>query len=237
MKPSIKNIQGHVEHWLFPAACVLCGKCGADGRDLCAACQLDLPYNTLACTRCALPLPVQSGALCGNCQQEAPAYDHALGLFHYAHPIDRLIQRFKFNAKLNLARLFGDLMVAQLAQQKRALPELIIPVPLHRSRLRTRGFNQALEIARPLAQSLGIPIDYQSCVRSRATAAQSLLPAKEKHANVKGAFAVVKPVRVRHIAIIDDVMTTGHTLEEVAKVLRKAGVERIDIWVVARASL
>jgi len=237
MKSYLKNIQRHVEHWLFPAACVLCGKAGADGRELCAACVPDLPYNTLACTRCALPLPVQSEVLCGNCQQGAPAYDHALGLFHYTHPVDQLIQRLKFNAKLNMARLFGELMATQLLQQKRVLPELIIPVPLHPSRLRTRGFNQALEIARPLAQRLGIPVDYQSCVRSRATAAQSLLPAREKHANVKGAFAVLKPVRARHIALIDDVMTTGHTLEEVAKVLRKAGVERIDVWVVARASL
>lgn len=237
MKLYLKNIPGNVEHWLFPAACVLCRKPGADGHELCTACLIDLPYNTLACTRCALPLPAPSEALCGNCQQKPPAYDHALSLFHYAHPVDQLIQRLKFNAKLNMARLFGELMAGQLLRQKRMLPELIIPVPLHRARLRTRGFNQALEIARPLAQRLGIPIDYQHCVRSRATAVQSLLPAKEKHANVKGAFSVAKPVRARHIALIDDVMTTGHTLEEVARVLRKAGVERIDVWVVARASL
>lgn len=237
LKPYLQTLQGHLEHWLFPAACVLCGKPGEDGRELCADCLNDLPYNSVACPRCALSLPVQAAAgnLCGRCQQNPPAYDRAFSLFQYTHPASKLILRLKFNAKLNMARLLGELMAAHLQQQAQTLPQLIIPVPLHRSRLRGRGFNQALELARPVARKLGIPIDYQSCVRTRKTAVQSKLPAKDKHANVKNAFSVIRPIHARHVAIVDDVMTTGHTLEEVAKVLRKAGVERIDVWVVARA--
>lgn len=239
IKPYLKNIQRHVEHWLFPAACVLCGKAGADNRELCADCLGDLPFNSVACPRCAQALPIQAAvnSLCGHCQQSPPTYDHAFSLFQYSHPASKLILRLKFNAKLNMARLLGELMAEHLQQRRQDLPQLIIPVPLHRWRLCGRGFNQALELARPVARKLGIPIDYQSCVRTRKTAVQSKLPAKEKRANVKGAFSVIKPIQARHVAIMDDVMTTGHTLEEVAKVLRQAGVERIDVWVVARASL
>jgi ComF family protein len=237
LKPYIKTLQRHVEHWLFPAACVLCGKPGANGRELCADCLGDLPYNNVACAQCASPLSVQAvaGSLCGRCQQTPPSYDRAFSAFHYTHPVAQLIHRLKFNAKLNMARLLGELMADHLHSKIQTRPELIIPVPLHRSRLRGRGFNQALEIARPVAGKLGIPIDYQSCVRARATVDQLGLTAKQRRANVKDAFSVVRPVQARHVAVMDDVMTTGHTLEEVAKVLRTAGVEQIDVWVVARA--
>ncbi|MEO6696465.1 MAG: phosphoribosyltransferase family protein, partial [Gammaproteobacteria bacterium] len=108
---------------------------------------------------------------------------------------------------------------------------------LHRARLRQRGFNQSLEIARPLARRLNIPVDYQSCERVRNTSAQSLLPAGERHKNIKGAFRVTHPIAARHVAIVDDVMTTGHTVQELAATLRKSGVRRVDVWVLARASL
>lgn len=177
-----------------------------------------------------------SSSICGRCQSSPPAYDSAVSLFHYAAPIDQLIVRLKFGAKLHLARLLGELMADHLAQRADTLPEMIIPVPLHRSRLRERGYNQALELARPIAKRLAIPIDYRSCARLRPTSAQSLLPAAARRGNVKGAFGVVRPLGARHIALIDDVMTTGHTLQELARVLCKSGVARIDIWVLARAS-
>ncbi len=108
-------------------------------------------------------------------------------------------------------------------------------MPLHATRLRERGYNQALELARPISSRLDIPIDYQSCTRARATPAQSALSARERSANVKGAFQVSQPLTARHVAIIDDVMTTGHTADELARMLQKTGVERIDIWVCAVA--
>lgn len=234
----LKRCLNTLQNVLFPVACVLCGKPGEDERELCAQCLADLPYNTHACQRCGLPLPLAAnGAVCGQCQQALPPYDRTFSLFQYAYPLDHLVQRLKFNAKLPLARLMGELMADHLQQGRYILPELLIPVPLHASRLRQRGFNQALELARPIAKRFDLPLDYQSCTRVRATATQSLLSAKQKRSNVKGAFSVVKPINVRHVAIIDDVMTTGHTLEELAKTLRTAGVAEIDVWVLARAAL
>jgi ComF family protein len=231
LKACLSTLQG----FLFPASCVLCGKPGDDGRELCAECLVDLPYNPHACQRCAIPLPGPF-ALCGQCQTTTPPYDAAISIFRYDYPLDHLIQRLKFNAKLHLATLLGELMAEHLHHAAGTLPELLIPVPLHTARLRERGFNQALELARPIARALQRPLDYRSCVRLRATQAQSLLPAKEKRANVKNAFGVVRPIEARHVAIIDDVMTTGHTVQELAGIVRKAGVERIDVWVLARAA-
>lgn len=238
MRPaSLKRLISDLQGFLLPASCVLCGKPGVDQRELCADCHADLPRNTSACERCALPLPepLANRNVCGTCLHDPPVFDIALSLFHYTAPVDHLIKRFKFDGKLHLARLLGGLM-AERFERGGANPELIIPVPLHRSRLRERGFNQALELSRPIAGKLGIAVDYQSCVRTRQTSAQSLLPVKERHTNVKGAFSVTRPITARHVAIIDDVMTTGHTLAEVARVLRKSGVERIEVWVLARVS-
>ena len=232
------NCLKSIHAWLMPPLCVLCGESGDAGQDLCAACRAELPYNTSACVRCALPLPTtHSDLICGACQQQAPDYDRSHSLLRYAPPADQLIQRLKFNARLPLARVLGELMAVQLAQRLRAWPQRIIPVPLHRARLRERGFNQALEIARPIARALHIPLDYRSCERMRHTSVQSLLPAAARHKNIKGAFRVTRPIQARHVAIVDDVMTTGHTVQEFAATLRKSGVEQIDVWVVARAAL
>lgn len=234
----INNWLENTHAWLMPPVCVLCGQTGDDGQDLCAACRAELPYNTSACARCALPLPITHGDLiCGACQQQTPDYDRSHSLLCYAPPADQLIQRLKFNARLPLARVLGELMAVQLAQCLHASPERIIPVPLHRARLRERGFNQALEIARPIARALNIPLDYRGCERMRHTSVQSLLPAAARRKNIKGAFRVTRPIKARHVAIVDDVMTTGHTVQEFAATLRKSGVEQIDVWVVARAAL
>lgn len=229
----IKNIHG----WLMPPVCVLCAARGAGGLDLCAPCRAQLPYATTACVRCALPLPAGSTGLeCGECQRQPPDYDRGYSLLRYEPPADQLIQRLKFNARLPLARLLGRLMVEPLARRTQPWPECIIPVPLHRARLRERGFNQALEIARPIARALNLPLDYRSCARVRHTSVQSLLPAAARRKNIRGAFEVTRPLKPRHVAIVDDVMTTGHTVREFAATLRKSGVEQIDVWVVARAA-
>ncbi len=174
--------------------------------------------------------------MCGQCTQQPPSYDRALALLRYAYPADHLIQRLKFNAQLYLAHLLGERLAQHVARHVTQLPQVIIPVPLHRARLRERGFNQALELARPIAHRLGVPLDYRNCARVRATAAQSLLPAAQRRRNIKGAFQVTRPIKARHVAIVDDVMTTGHTVEEFAATLRKAGVKEIDVWVLARAA-
>lgn len=223
---------------LFHHTCVLCQGPGIDGRDLCGGCLGDLPVNDRPCRRCAIPLPpgADHDALCGRCQRTPPAYHAAFAPFQYGPPLDHLLQELKFHGKLQFARLLGELMAEhRLAQRADPLPELLIPVPLHPARLRERGFNQALELARCAARRLGVPVDYRSSERIRATAAQSSLRRKERRANVKGAFRVSAPIAARHVAVVDDVITTGHTVDEMARVLVKAGVERVEVWACARA--
>ena len=221
--------------WLLPGVCILCGQAGQCGRDLCAACGSELPYLVTACRRCAIPLP--RAGICGQCQQRPHAFDMAWAAFDYQPPVDHLIQSLKFNGKFYAARLLGELMAERIVAAELDMPQLLLPVPLHPSRLRQRGFNQALELARPLAHKLGLPVNPALCHRSRATVAQTGLDAQARRRNLKGVFEVKAPLVVSHVAIVDDVMTTGSTVEMLAKVLRRAGAARVDVWVCARAAL
>ena len=223
-----------IQDWLFPPTCLLCGDAGTERRDLCAACAESLPINFPACPRCALPLPVATGIPCGNCQKHPPAYDSSLALFRYEEPVRHLIHALKFHSRYACARLLGDMLADRLANLDDK-PGVIIPVPLHPSRYRQRGYNQSLEIARTLAHRLELPLDYRICTRLVATQAQTELTAEQRRRNIKKAFAVTKPLPFSHVAILDDVVTTGATVNELATVLRKAGVQRIDVWACARA--
>jgi ComF family protein len=220
--------------WLYPPTCLLCGDPGSDRLDLCKPCADSLPYLEVTCPRCALPLASSGPSLCGACQKKPPAFDAAFALFHYQEPIRHLIHALKFTARYAGARLLGALLAERLAGRN-DLPEAIIPVPLHAGRYRERGFNQAIEIARTAARRLEIPLDLRACRRIRATAAQAQLPAKERRKNLRRAFAARPDLSHRHVAILDDVVTTGTTVNELAKVLRQAGAERIEIWACARA--
>ncbi len=230
----MNNWRGIIQHWLFPPICLLCGGSGCAGRDLCQACAYALPRNAPACLRCALPLPYPSDEPCGLCQKHPPAFDRSIALFRYEEPVRHLIHALKFHHQYACANLLGDLL-ADAVNAQAVKPEVIIPVPLHSSRYRERGFNQSLEIARILSRRLVIPLDYRSCIRIHATQAQTQLDAKERARNLKKAFAVVKPMPYAHVAILDDVVTTGATVNELAKTLRQAGVQRIDVWACARA--
>jgi len=220
----------------LPVQCRLCGAMIRAGPELCRSCQDDLPWLVTACRQCARPLDTADvNAVCGHCQRQPPAFDRSIALFHYRPPIDYLIKRFKFAEELAVGSLLSGLLATRLAGRSEKLPGLLLPVPLHPVRLRGRGFNQATEIARHLGDRLGIAIDYRSCRRKRHTEAQSLLSANARRINLRNAFAVHRPPDAAHIAIIDDVMTTGHTANELAHVLKQAGVASIEVWVLARA--
>jgi ComF family protein len=222
-----------LSRWLLPLRCLLCGAPGADGVDLCAACVAELPRNRSCCARCALPLPV-SAALCGACQRHAPPWDAAWAPFRYGWPLDRLESRFKFGRDLAAGRALATLW--QRESMPLSKPALLLPVPLHRARLRQRGYNQALELARPMARGFGLPLRHDVLQRLKATDAQTELDAATRRRNVRGAFAVHAGVALpAHVAILDDVMTTGATLAECARVLKRAGVARVDVWALARA--
>jgi ComF family protein len=219
-------------HALLPARCLLCGGAGVDGLDLCAACGAALPWNRTACARCGLPLPAPEPA-CGRCLRAPPAFAATFAPWRYAFPLDRLLPRLKFHGDLAA----GALVAGRMLEASRAAPrpQALVPVPLHRARLRERGYDQALELARPLARGLGLPLRLDLLQRIRATAAQSDLAAAARRRNVRGAFAAGARTGVpAHVARVDDLMTTGATLGECARVLRAAGVARVDVWVAAR---
>jgi len=214
---------------LMPIPCLLCGS-GSSNDCLCQACSAQLPIINHACPRCASPL-LQT-MLCGSCLNKPPQQDASFSLFCYQPPIDRLILDFKYHDKLVLSRLFATQMVEQL--KNRALPQLLIPIPLHPRRLRERGYNQSLELAKQLSKQLNIPVRHDILIRIRDTPPQASLPFSERKKNMKQAFQLNKTELPDHIALIDDVLTTGHTVNVAAKILRQAGVKNIEVWTIAR---
>jgi len=221
--------------WLLPPVCLICGLRARDGLDCCAGCEADLPIIGSQCRRCGLAMPVPSRA-CGRCSRRPPAFDRTWPAFDYSGPIERLVHRFKFHRDLAAGRALAALTARRLAAQGALRPQAIVPVPLHWRRHVWRGFNQSRMLADDLSGRLGsIPVA-ELLSRSRATPAQSGLPAARRGANVRGAFRARRPgCRLRHVALVDDVMTTGTTLDACARALKKVGVERVDVWVVARA--
>lgn len=234
----LKNTFIKLVNWLLPPTCLLCGDPSHQDHDICLPCQQELPWLKQVCPQCALPLPATTAPeqACGNCLLNPPSYSKTIALWSYEKPVDHLITALKFNHQLVYARLLGELLAKQLYAhyQNQPLPTYVIPVPLHNRRLRERGFNQALEIARPIAKKLRIPIASHHCQRILATAPQTLLPATERHNNVKNAFTITHALQAKHIAIIDDVITTGHTITELSQQWHQAGVEQIDVWCCAR---
>jgi ComF family protein len=231
----VYQLAGRLLDWLYPPRCRLCGAASAQSHALCRPCQDELPWLHGACPQCARPLGgTTSDQPCGRCQRQPPAFDHTQALFHYHPPVDFLLKRLKFSGELALGPLLGGLLTAQLAQRRDALPQLLVPVPLHPARQRARGFNQAIELARCASREFDIPLDHRLCRRARDTGPQSLLPWTARRLNLRNAFAVHGHCPA-HVAIVDDVMTSGHTANELARTLRQAGAQRVEVWVIARA--
>jgi len=223
-----------LRHRLLPTTCRLCRAPGRPGLELCADCQQDLPWLEHACSGCAIPLPSDTKVtLCGSCQADHPALDHCRALFSYQNPIDRWIQGLKFHKDLAVARLIGTLLADALPACEHPQHVIALPVPLHRKRLSERGYNQALEIARSL-RAKGYQLEPGIGRRQRATLAQSGLPGNTRKHNMRGAFAVSRRLDGQHVLLIDDVMTTGATLNELARMLKNAGAERVQACVIAR---
>jgi ComF family protein len=181
-------------------------------------------------------LPKQPPRLCGDCLRRAPAFDAAYAAFRYATPLDRLIRDLKYHRRLARARVLGRALAAHLRARGAAQADLVVPVPLHPTRLRERGYNQSLELARVLARELTLPLAAPRAVeRRRATAPQAKLDPAQRRRNVRDAFRVHTEVRGLRVAIVDDVMTSGHTAGALARCLKRAGAAHVAVWVVARA--
>lgn len=217
-----------INEQIFPPHCLLCG---GSGGALCPACTQDLPWLQAAhCPVCALPTP--SGLVCGHCLKEPPAFTHTQALFAYDFPVDQLIQHLKYLEKLTVAPLMGDLLAAHWQGH---LPDVWLPMPLHNNRLRERGFNQAVEIARTLAAATAVPMHPDWATRQRDTPSQAGLARDARRKNLRGAFASKPQVAGLHIGIVDDVMTTGSTLNALAEALKQAGAKEVSCAVLARA--
>lgn len=213
---------------LLPQACVLCG--GESGTDtLCAPCRTELPrLPAEGCKICALPLT--HGRVCGVCIAKPPDYDAVTAALVYAFPVDAVIQRLKYRGDLSMVALLGD----ALAQRVAGPVDVIVPMPLSAARLRSRGFNQAMEIARVVQATTGLPLAAHACRRSIDTLPQATLPWEARAKNVRGAFECMEDFSGLHVAVVDDVMTTGATLAELARTLKHAGAARVSGWIAAR---
>jgi ComF family protein len=207
---------------------------------LCEACESDARVDpSAACARCGIPLPRDARVkLCGRCLRRPPAFDKTIAAALYEAPFDQLVRGLKYGATLAYAPLFARLLHGRATHAVLADIDVVLPVPLSRARMATRGFNQAIEIARPFAEKLGRPLDTESVLRIADTAPQASLPFDARRRNVRGAFAVIDARRERiigrRIGVVDDVMTTGATLEELAKTLKRAGAAAVVNLVVAR---
>lgn len=220
------------ENW--PGLCCLCGRWQA--RTLCRDCEHAWrpPASLKRCHRCALPwLSATDAEHCPVCERQSPEFDRAITALDYVAPWSHLIGRLKFQHDTALVTPLARLLTEAVRQRPHPV-DLVLPVPLSPSRLRERGFNQAVEIARPLARQLGLPFDPMGLQRVRDTAAQAGLHLAEREKNVRRAFACRRDLSGLRIAIVDDVMTTGATLDEAAKTLKRAGAVHVENWVAAR---
>lgn len=231
------KIINNLAEWLYPSTCLFCANTCEPTQDLCFACKQELPWIKTACRQCGLPLDHEA-PYCGECLISPPPFQYTIAAFHYAEPIAKIILNLKFSNKLAYAKWLAQLLLEKIQNSylTEKLPDIIIPVPLHLKRLQERGYNQALEIAKTLAKKLSLPMNRTLCQRIRATAMQSELPAEKRRANVKNAFELNKPLAYEHIALVDDVMTTGQTVREISQLLLKHGAKRVDVWCVARTN-
>lgn len=211
--------------------CRLCGD--ASARPLCTACDADLPRLPLErCPLCALPSP--GAQTCGRCLSATPAFDATHAALEYAFPVTRLIQSFKYEHAVGLCATLADYLDQAIPAKESSQVDLLVPLPLAPARLKERGYNQALEVARVLARQRSMALDAYAVARVRNTPAQAELPWKERRRNIRGVFVARRRFDGCSVAVIDDVMTTGATLDEMARTLKAAGALRVVNWVVAR---
>lgn len=215
--------------YLFKQNCTLCDAPTNSEFSLCAACIQDCPLAPRpSCPQCGLST---QGDVCGKCLKQQPYFDATHALFTYNYPVDALLQHYKYNNALYLSQTFAQLLSAKMQDTE---IDIIIAMPLHPNRIKERGFNQSLELAKIIAKQHDIALDSISCNRIKNTPPQASLPLKNRLKNMQGAFACNSTFSGKHIALIDDVMTTGSSLNELAKTIKKAGARKVSCYVLAR---
>ena len=219
--------------------CLICDERTGTDECVCNACETELPWLMEQCEICALPLPMD-GLICGQCQKHPPAFKQVVVPWRYSFPVDTLISRFKHQARWPLGHLLGRLLghyvQHRLEHAELTRPDCLLPVPMAAKRLRERGYNQALMLARWLSADLHLEYDAHVLLRPHETQAQQDLDAKTRQRNLRGAFALAPGARVldRHFALVDDVLTTGATAHNLARLLISAGARQVDVYCLAR---
>ncbi|MBE9396489.1 ComF family protein [Pontibacterium sp. N1Y112] len=216
---------------LFFSQCVLCKGRTKRTQGICSDCVKDLPWIKHHCPCCFLPQ--EHDHLCQQCSAKTPAFQSVSALFDYQFPVNQLIAQIKYHDKPVYMAALAELMARHLSNAPQ--PDVLIPVPLHRSRLRERGYNQAEILARGVGRQLGIPVRCDLLSKTRATAQQMSLDRSSRQKNLKAAFEC-RPYSAQHIVLIDDVMTTGTTVREICKHLRQSPQQVIDVWVLVRTA-
>ncbi len=231
-----RDFARRLEGSVIPNTCVFCGaKRKPDEVAICPGCRADLPWAGHSCPSCALPMPVAmaDGLCCANCQQQPPPFNFAIAPLVYEFPVDAAIKAIKYRRKLHYLPAFASILRDALTASGQDV-EAMLPVPLHYLRQTMRGFNQAEELARLLRRDMGLPI-LNVVRRVRATPSQTGLGAKERHRNLRGAFAMTGSVAANHVLIVDDVVTTGATAAHLTGLLQSAGAEKVGVLAIARA--
>ncbi len=217
-------------------SCILCGGDRQGEGSLCRGCRSDLGSAEPACRRCAVALPVKG--LCPECQRRPPPFDAAWAAVPYQTLSRELVHQLKYQGRLGAATVLGELLAERLRRRGGPWPDLIVPVPLHPRRLRNRGFNQATEVARVLSKQIGTAVELSLCQRVRNTVPQTrIVGAGERRRNLESAFRTRKELGGLDAAIVDDVVTTGATVRELAREMKRAGAGRVEVWCACRASL
>lgn len=226
---SVKHLASRCQAAMLPGSCLLCGGDSA-AHLLCSGCLADLPAAPeRSCPQCGEP--TTHGERCGACLREPPHFAQTIAVWRYDFPLNRVIQALKYRHQIAIARWLGEALAARLT----AAGQLIVPLPLHRERIRERGFNQSMEIARALARKLCLPLTADCLLRQRPTLPQADLEYRERQRNVRGAFTCTADLTGRSVILVDDVMTTGATANECARVLGLHGARDITVAVAARA--
>ena len=226
--------------WIAPCRCILC-RGPASGMDLCTDCMNDLPWLGCCCTGCAIPLPATDALLCGKCSGGSGPLDRAVAALAYEYPLDRVIAALKYRRRAMYARVLGELLAIRLIEARATsefeLPQLLVPVPMHWRRRFERQHNHAELICQRLGRELGIPVDSRSLRRLRNTQPQTGMTRAVRQRNLRNAFSVEGSFDGLSVGIVDDVITTGSTVRELAAVVRRAGAVEVQAYAVARVVL